>query len=288
MRTVRHPLVRGWTTPVSGSPVDATESTPAPERTAGGLRPELQDIGGTRTDHGVVIIETPAARRWTGLHVLLSVQSLLIVLVSINRLSALTTGYVAANQFLRWVDLNNMVLGLFAVLVYHLLVRYLERRSGGTPTVLGVVFVIGAYLYAASYGSHEVTNYLHVRFCPDTTSDLCRIVAFNDDQFSHLLFFAGFIVLNLVVMLTQALSPDPGRSSRGDNVLIVVNALFVAAGVVANLAFEEIGLDLYVVAAVAVFALVLLWRQPRQLILRYYTVAFVLGLVVTVVVKALR
>src|SRR4051812_37614630 len=54
-------------------------------------------------------------------------------------------------------------------------------------------------------GSHEVTNYLHVRFCPDTASDLCRIVAYNDDQFSHL--------------------------------------LFVAAGVVANLAFEEIGLD---------------------------------------------
>jgi hypothetical protein len=235
-----------------------------------------------------VITETPAARRWTGLHVLLSVQSLLIVLVSINRLSALTTGYVAANQFLRWVDLNNMVLGLFAVLVYHLLVRYLERRSGSARDALGVVFVIGAYLYAASYGSHEVTNYLHVRFCPDTASDLCRIVAFNDDQFSHLLFFAGFIVLNVVVMLTQALSPDPGRSSRGDNVLIVVNALFVAAGVVANLAFEEIGLDLYVVAAVAVFALVLLWRQPRQLILRYYTVAFVLGLVVTLVVKAVR
>ena len=235
-----------------------------------------------------MIIETPAARGWTGLHVLLSVQSLLIVLVSINRLSALTTGYVAANQFLRWVDLNNMVLRLFAVLVYHLLVRYLERRSGSARDALGVVFVIGAYLYAASYGSHEVTNYLHVRFCPDTASDLCRIVAFNDDQFSHLLFFAGFIVLNVVVMLTQALSPDPGRSSRGDNVLIVVNALFVAAGVVANLAFEEIGLDLYVVAAVAVFALVLLWRQPRQLILRYYTVAFVLGLVVTVVVKAVR
>ncbi len=80
----------------------------------GGLPPELQDIGGTRTHHGVVIIETPGARRWTGLHVLLTVQSLLIVLVSINRLSALTTGYVAANQFLRWVDLNNMVLGLFA------------------------------------------------------------------------------------------------------------------------------------------------------------------------------
>jgi hypothetical protein len=195
---------------------------------------------------------------------------------------------VASNQFLRWVDLNNMVLGLFAVLVYYLIVRYLERRSGHTSGALGIAFVVGAYLYAASYGSHEVTNYLHVRFCPDTASDLCRIVAYNDDEFSHLLFFAGFILLNVVVMLTQAISPDPDRPQAADTVLVVVNALFVAAGVVANLAFEEIGLDLYVVAAVAAFAVALLWRQPRQLILRYYAVAFVLGLVVTGVIKALR
>jgi hypothetical protein len=235
-----------------------------------------------------VIAETAPARRWTGLHVLLSVQSLLIVLVSVNRLSSLTTGYVAGNQFLRWVDLNNMVLGLFAVLVYYLIVRYLEGQSGRASGALGVAFVVGAYLYAASYGSHEVTNYLHVRFCPDTASDLCRIVAYNDDQFSHLLFFAGFIVLNVVVMLTRAISPDPARPRLADTVLVVINALFVAAGVVANLAFEEIGLDLYVVAAVALFAVVLLWRLPHQLILRYYAVAFVLGLVVTGVIKAVR
>lgn len=237
-----------------------------------------------------MITEPTPARGWAGLHVLLGVQSLLIVLVSVNRLTTLTTGYVASNQFLRWVDLNNMVLGLFAVLVYYLLVRYLERRSphASRPArgALGVAFVLGAYLYAASYGSHEVTNYLHVRFCPDTSSDLCRIVAFNDDGFSHLLFFAGFIILNVVVMLTQAISPDSGRPGAADNVGVIVNALFVAAGVVANLAFEEIGLDLVVVAAVAVFAVVLVWRQPRQLIPRYYAVAFVLGLAVTWVIKA--
>jgi hypothetical protein len=235
-----------------------------------------------------VITDTARVRGWTGLHVLLSVQSLLIVLVSINRLSALTSGYVADNQFLRWVDLNNMLLGLLAVLVYYLIIHYLARRSGGTSGALGIGFVVGAYLYAASYGSHEVTNYLHVRFCPDTASDLCRIVAYNDDQFSHLLFFAGFIVLNVVVMLTQVISPDPAPATVTDTLLIVVNALFVAAGVVANLAFEEIGLDLYVIAVVAVFAVVLLWRQPRQLILRYYTVAFVLGLLVTGVLKVVR
>ncbi|MEW5960027.1 MAG: hypothetical protein AB1801_20080, partial [Chloroflexota bacterium] len=43
------------------------------------------------------------------IHVLLAIQSIVVILVSINRLSLLTTGYVASNEFLRWVDINNML-----------------------------------------------------------------------------------------------------------------------------------------------------------------------------------
>ena len=42
-------------------------------------------------------------------HWLLAVQSLVIVFLSINRLSPLALGYVHPNEFLRWVDLNNML-----------------------------------------------------------------------------------------------------------------------------------------------------------------------------------
>jgi hypothetical protein len=66
----------------------------------------------------------------------------------------------------------------------------------------------------------------------------------------------------------------------------VANGLLVAAGIVANLAFEPLGLDLYVVAAVAVIDVTLLIRHPSQLILRYYAVAFVAGLLVTAAIKA--
>jgi hypothetical protein len=38
-------------------------------------------------------------------HRLLGVQSLVVVLVSVNRLGSWTDGYVARNEFLRWVDL---------------------------------------------------------------------------------------------------------------------------------------------------------------------------------------
>jgi hypothetical protein len=83
------------------------------------------------------------------------------------------------------------------------------------------------------------------------------------------------------------LRTPPGRcaghirspAQRTDGALATLNALFIAAGIAANLGFEEIGLDLYVVAAVAILAVFLLVRQPKQLILRYYAIAFVVGLI---------
>lgn len=233
---------------------------------------------------------TVSTRSTRALHALLGVQSLVVVLVSINRLSSFTTGYVAANGFLRWVDLNNMILALVSLVAFYLLKKYLEdeeptHRDRGSR-ILGVTFVVASYLLAASYGSHEVTNYLHVRFCPDAeTSQLCAVIRYNDDDFSHLLFFAGFTIINVVIMLTQVRYPYEGRLTPLDNVLIVVNALFVGAGICANLAFEEIGLDLYVVAAIAALAIALLLRHRGQPILRYYTVAYVVGLLATAVVK---
>lgn len=45
-----------------------------------------------------------AAPSLTRIHWLLSVQTGVILLGSLNRLGSWTLGYVAANEFLRWVD----------------------------------------------------------------------------------------------------------------------------------------------------------------------------------------
>jgi hypothetical protein len=222
------------------------------------------------------------------LHILLGVQSAIVALVSVNRLSDATRRFVAANEYLRWVDLVNLLLALASLVTAYLLIRHLAddsphsatRRDGLAHRALSLVFFVGVCLYAGSYGDHEVTNYLHDRFCvgtSDADGSLCRIIAYHDDEFSHYLFFAGFTIITVAIMLTQALFPRDGRPSRGDTALVALNALIIAAGIVANLGFEKIGLDLYVVAAVAVLSVYLLVRQPRQLILRYYAIAYILG-----------
>lgn len=224
-------------------------------------------------------------------HLLLTVQSAVVVLVSVNRLTALGQAYVSPNEFLRWLDLTNMVLALASLLAFYLLQRHLatapiRAAARWGSTALGLSFIVGAYLLAAGYGDHETNNYLHGRFCPpQDTGQLCAIIGYHDDGFSHLLFFAGFTTINLVIMLTQVRHPARQPLTRRDVAVLYVNALFIAAGIVANLAFETIVYDLYVVAAVALAAGGLLLRYRSQPILIYYTVAYVLGLVITAALK---
>lgn len=226
-------------------------------------------------------------------HGLLGVQTVVILLGSLNRLGSWTLGYVAENEFLRWVDLHNMLtLPLISVTAFYLLKKEVEQgeRVGSARWHLGLnlLFVVGLYLLAASYGSHELANYLHARFCPEeVASDLCRIVIFNDDEFSHWLFFAGFAGINGMLMLLQLVFPWRGSVGGRDLGLLLFNAMFVALGIFANLGFEEIGLDLVVVLLLALLAFWLLWRNRRQPLLIYYATAYGVGLAATVVYRVL-
>jgi hypothetical protein len=228
------------------------------------------------------------------IHTLLAIQSLVGILVSINRLGTWTLGYVLPNEFLRRVDFNNMlVLSLISLIALYLLKKTIEynspAREGRAHMSWNLIFIIGLYLTAASYGDHEVTNYLHQRFCAsDTTSDLCRIIIFNDDEFSHWVFFTGFVMVNAAILFLQKIFPYREKISSTDIALLALNALFLGAAVLANLGFEEIGLDLYIVALLALISAYLLWRRGQQPMFIYYTIAYWLGLIGSVVAQALR
>ena len=227
------------------------------------------------------------------IHLLLAIQSVVAILVSLNRLGSWTLGYVLPNEFLRWVDFNNMlILPLISLTALYLLKKRIENDSpaheGRAHMAWNLVFIIGLYLTAASYGDHEVTNYIHQRFCAtDTTSDLCRIVIFNDDEFSHWVFFTGFIMVNAAILFLQDLFPYRGSLSGADIMLLLLNSLFLGAGVLANLGFEKIGLDLYVVALLAMVSAYLLWRRSKQPMFIYYTVAYWLGLIGSAIAQML-
>lgn len=237
------------------------------------------------------IIAVPAAERtWLRrLHALLAVQSLVLVLASINRLSSIADVEVLPHGSLRLVELVNLlVLPPISALAFFLL---LEHLIGGVAArrrrALRLAFLAALYVFALSYGMHEPANYVHQELCGGDGGRLCQVIDYHDDGLSHLLFFAGFAGIAAVLLIAQAAATDAAALplAGGDRALVLGNAALIAAAIVANLGFEAIGLDLLVVALVAALSLALLRRAGPRPVIVYFASAYVLGLVATIAVR---
>jgi hypothetical protein len=204
----------------------------------------------------------------------------LLVLASVNRLWSGTDVEILPHGSLRVVELLNLlVFPPLSVLAFYVLLE--DLRPSRT---LRVAFLAAVYLFAVSYGMHEPANYVHDRFCDDSRGALCSIIGYQDDELSHFLFFAGFAGIDAVLLFAQA--AFGGTVARGrDLALVLSNAALVCAAIIANLAFEEVGLDLIFVGLVAVLALALLRRHGPLPLIVYFASSYAAGLLVTAVVK---
>lgn len=231
------------------------------------------------------------------MHWLLTGLSITILLLSINRLTSFTLSYLQPFEFLRWLDFNAMIpIPLLSILLYYFLLRDTVRDSAFKKTVLYsfffVLFLTGVYLFGASSGDHEVTNYLNARFCESGSikSTLCNIIFYNDDEFSHLIYYLGFVFMNLALLFIEYNVPRQKAMARKDYIFVSANALFIALGIFANLAFEEIGIDLYVFGFLMILSLYLLYskKMVSKLPLTYYfAVSYTIGVVGTAIYKLL-
>jgi hypothetical protein len=132
-----------------------------------------------------------------------------------------------------------------------------------------------------------VTNYLNTRYCQDGQTDrLCHIIAFNDDEFSHWVFFVGFIIVSASILVFQALAPSRELLRGVQLALVVVNGLIISLGIFANLALEEVGLDLPVVGVMLGIAALLWRRYGAQPLFVHSVVAYGVGLTASVLCKA--
>lgn len=230
------------------------------------------------------------------IHYILTGLSLSILLLSINRLTPLTSSYLQPYDFLRWLDFNAMLpIPLFSILLYYLLKREVIGDSlfqkTGKYVILMLILITGIYLFAAGSGDHEVTNYLNSRFCDagKVQTPICNIIAYNDDEFSHYVYYIGFILLNVALMFFEYFVPRKKTVSRRDLNFVGANALFIALGIFANLAFEEIGLDLYFFGAVMLLSMYLLylrkWKFATQPVLFYFFISYSVGVLGTILYK---
>jgi uncharacterized membrane protein YhdT len=230
------------------------------------------------------------------LHYLLSGLTVVIVALSLNRLTSLTNGHLQPYDFLRWVDFNAMIIiPLATVLLYYLVMRDVRGHGryyhGRWLVWLELVFMAGVVLYAVSSGDHEPTNYFHGHFCADRMVQprLCDAIAYHDDGFSHYLYYAGVILLTLGLLGIERLRPRVAAMRGSDLAIVLVNAGLIAAGIFANLAFEPAQIDLVAFSMLAVVSLGCLLTARawigRLPVTVYLAAAYGLGLVATGVYK---
>lgn len=224
--------------------------------------------------------------------------SLSLLILSLNRLTRLTTGFISRYEFLRWQDFHAMLtIPLVIILLYILLFWQTVQRNQFMLkkkfVYLLATLMTGVYLYGASSGLHEGMNYLNQRFCLETApSQICTIIAFNDDMFSHYLFYAALIIITLSLLAAEFLNPSKEKMSRKDMIIVGANAFLIGAGLTVNLGFEQIGVDLYAVFLMMLLSLVFLWQKKslwRQMpIIFYSSLAYSLGTVGALMAQWLR
>lgn len=95
-------------------------------------------------------------------------------------------------------------------------------------------------------------------------------------------------MVNTAILFLQNIFPYREKILSSDIALLALNALFLGAAILANLGFEEIGLDLYVVTLLALISTYLLWQRGRQPMFIYYTIAYWLGLITSLIAQILR
>ena len=95
-------------------------------------------------------------------------------------------------------------------------------------------------------------------------------------------------MMNAALLFLQNLFPHKEQLVGKDIALLVANSIFLGAGIFANLGFEEIGLDLYVVALLAILSAYFLWKRGKQPLFIYYTSAYWFGLAASVIAQSIR
>lgn len=226
-------------------------------------------------------LEAVAQRR---IAILLSLQTVILILGSANRLMKWSHTPVAANGFLRWVDFNHLLVFPPLTILVSLAIRQTFVNLGKKSYIgVDVLFVLSVYFLGAGYGVHELANYLSSWTAGNDSfsSDFQEIIRFNDDDFSHWIFFGAFVGVNLSVLLWQYLNPFSSPLKKTELILILCNALILAAAIFANLSQGKLGFDLVALLVLAVPALIFWCKNRSQPIFLFYFAGLWLGLVAT-------
>ena len=231
------------------------------------------------------------------LHILFSLNSLLVVLVSIERFSFTTRVLLQPYDFLRLHEAIQMTVLILAtaILPFFLLKEVtgdfsLLAKGKRGNLLLGALFIAGIYLYASGNAFHELASFMLNQYCNVTavSGTLCQGLFFNDYYTGNVLYFVGAFLFTIVLILLEVSQPR-FEMTRRDLWLLLPNCMLYALAIVAYAGFDRVlvGLVYSLFTTVVVVAILLINRKElRRLPLTSYTaITYVLGTLVACVVR---
>lgn len=96
--------------------------------------------------------------------------------------------------------------------------------------------------------------------------------------------------MNMALLFMEYNMPRKKGMVKRDFIFVSANALFIGLGIFANLAFEEIGVDLYIFGFLMALSLYLLYSKKivsRLPLTYYFAVSYSIGVVGTALYKLL-
>ena len=229
------------------------------------------------------------------LNVLLTLASLNVLLVTIERFSFTTQVILQPYSFLRLHEtLQIATLILFTVIIPVFVLREVthgfDTLKTNTGMALLVCVVIGIYFYATGNAIHELASFQFNTFCPDTDAPtlMCQGMYFNDYYFGNGLYFIGAFLMNTALILLEGIRPLAPASHR-DMIITTVNALVYSLAIIAYAAFDVVVVGLVFTVISMVTIDLLLWRSRHPVVTRPFTyyaaVAYTLGGVLGIVLR---
>ncbi len=209
---------------------------------------------------------------------LLSLSSLAVVLVSIERFSVTGRIFLPPFNFLHLHEVLQMTtLILFTVIIPFFLLREVTSNfkalSTKTGFVLVLLFIIGIYFYSTGNGVHEQASFTFNTYCKSISGNFCGGQFFSDYYYGNILYFIGAFLLNLPLILFESKNPSKDFAKK-DLALLIVNCVIYSLAILAYSGFDRVLVGLVYSLIMMTIALFVFWPHRRECV--HYPVTFFL------------
>lgn len=229
------------------------------------------------------------------LNLLLTLSSLNVILVTVERFSFTTKIILQPYSFLRLHEVFQITVLIFITIVIPFFIlkeithNFISLKNP-KGTIVGLTFVIGVYFYATGNGIHELASYLFNTFCPtkNFSSLQCQSMYFNDYYFGNILYFAGAFLTNISLIIFERIKPNINFSKK-DMVVTSINSLVLAFAIFAYSAFDRVlvGFVYSMLTTIVAYLFLFTWKKKYIYIpfTLYLTIAYTIGTLASLIVR---